>query len=117
MDNCGPHDTDWQDSKDQFMIFALPRNCSSIHRPMDMEIITVRKTLYRTQMFRNIAKDLKSLQKQRDDINSLQSVLNGMTEVYDPHMLDVATLVKSSWDEVLDATNFRCWIKSESLPT
>lgn len=42
--------------------------------------------------------------------------MKGLLEGYDPHMLDVAQLVKASWDAVSEMTIARYWFKSAMLP-
>lgn len=116
MDNCGPHGSDLNDPREQIQIFTLPPNCTSVHQPMDMGIIAAWKKLYRYEMLHQILKDVETRQKRREDSIAMPPGMRGLSEGFDPHMLDVTNLVKETWDLVSKETVVRCWLKSRCLP-
>lgn len=42
--------------------------------------------------------------------------MKGIEEGYDPHMLDISTITKQSWEDVPLATIARYWVKAHILP-
>lgn len=59
---------------------------------MEVGLITVCKTLYRSQMFRFIMHDFEARQEHRDEIDSQQWIgINGIADACNPHMLDLPT--------------------------
>ena len=46
----------------------------------------------------------------------MKAGMRGLDEGYDPHMLDVADLVKQAWEGVSEKTIARCWVKADILP-
>ncbi len=56
-------------------------------------------------------RDIKSRAERRAFYQGRTYGINGMAQVYDPHMLDAANLAKLSWDNVSRMTNARCWVK------
>ena len=116
MDNCGPHGTDLVDIRVQVQLFTLPPNCTALHQPMDLGIISAWKIYYRSMLFREIVKDLETRQERRDATSVLVRGMRGLAEGHEPHMLDVASLSNLAWQKVTDVTIARCWLKSKSLP-
>lgn len=61
-------------------------------------------------------KDIETRQSRRDQFENIQRGMRGLSEGFDPHMLDVAEMVSKSWKEVSEECVARCWIKSKALP-
>lgn len=117
IDVCGPHGADLTDPKEQITIVTLPPNCTSVHQQMDMmDIITAWKKSYRELMLCEIERDAALRQGRRDESSSLRAGMKGLAEGFDPHMLDVANLIKTSWNQVSDMAIARSWIKAKFLP-
>lgn len=89
-------------------LYLHPITHKSIHQPMDLGIISAGKTLYRSQMLRSTMAQLESRQLCRGQSDALQTGVQGMSEWFDPHMFDISTMVKSSWDMDSEATVARC---------
>ena len=94
---------------------TLSPNCTSLHQPMDMGIISTWKLKYRSLLIRAIVEDLETRQQQLDYSTALNQGIRGLSEGHDPHLLDVAKMVERSWAQVTLMTIFRCWVKSTVL--
>ena len=116
MDNCGLHGAELSDPRQKVTIMTLPPNCTSLHQPMEMGIISTWKLKYRSLLIRAIVEDLETLQQRRDDSTTLKQGMRGLSEGHDPHLLDVAKMVEKSWAQVTVMTICRCWVKSAVLP-
>lgn len=79
-------------------------------------IICAWKLRYRSLLIRSIVEDLESGEQRCDDSQTLTQDMQGLTEGHDPHMLDVARMVKKSWTEVTELTICKCGIKSDVWP-
>lgn len=116
VDNSGPHGSDLEDPRGQVTIIALPPNCTARHHPMYMGVISTWKRNYRIVLLRNLLLDIETRSERKLQNVGLKPGMKGMKEGYDPHLLDVTTMVKESWDQVSAATIARCWIQSQILP-
>lgn len=113
MDNCCPHGADISDIREQIETLTLPPNCTNVHQLMDMCIIAAWKKRYLYHILRQIMSELESRQELRDNCSSVLAGMRGMTEGFDPHILDVTSMVKDSWDEVFKKKILWCFIKAE----
>ena len=115
MDNCGPHGSDVGDPNGQVDIYLMPPNCTALHQPMDMGIISAWKRKYKSLMLTEIARNLENRTELRAQAHQLRAGMRGMSHGYDPNMLDVAEMVHHSWKSVSEMTIARCWAKSNIL--
>lgn len=116
MDHWGPHGADLFDYKQQVTIHTLPTNSASIHRPMGMGVIATFKLQYRRHLLSRIKANIKERRALREAAGTLREDMRGLNEGHDPHMLNVAQLVKQAWDEIPERTIARCWVKADILP-
>lgn len=95
MDNCGSHGDDLTDGVKQVRIFSLPPNCSSLHQPMDMGVITPWKARYHHTLLRDMIMTLETREERKKMAIDckLKPGMKGFNEGHDPHMLDVSEMV------------------------
>lgn len=89
MHNSKPHGTDFINPKGQVSIFTLPPNSTTIHQPIHLDIISVRKSHYRRLPAKEIAGSLEVQQARWDSSRALKTDMHGLDESHDPHLLDV----------------------------
>ena len=116
MQNCGPHGTDLSDHREQVEIFTLPPKCTAKLQPMDMCVIAAFKLRYRRLFLARIIATIEERDEVRAAAKNMKAGMRGLDEGYDPHMLDVADLVKQPWEGVSEKTIAQCWIKADILP-
>lgn len=114
MVNCGPQRTDISDHRDQMKVLCLPPNCSRLHQPMGLELISCWKQLYRSMMLRKIVTEIETRHARCDSTASLSAGMQGFKEKYKPHMLDVATSVDTICWNVDEFARYR--VKANVLP-
>lgn len=59
-------------------------------------------------MLQKTTSELESRKERRGNCSSTPAVMHGMTEGFDPHMLDVTSMVEDSWAQVSKETTARC---------
>lgn len=96
-DNAGS-DSGLQEVREQVSIIPLPPSVTSVHQPMYMGVISQWKQIYRRHMIRELVRDIESRAERRALSQGRADGMNGLTEGYDPHILDVANLAKLSWE-------------------
>ena len=118
MDNCGSHGKDLVDIREQVTIFTLPPNCTSVHQPRDMGVISAWKSRYHHTLLRDriVTMETREQRKRMAIMNKLTAGMRGLGEGHDPHMLDVSELVACTWKQVSERTISRCWIKLDIIP-
>lgn len=116
MDSCVPHDADIKNFFERIGILSHSYNCTSIHQPLEMGFIAALKKRYRYYMLCKTMVDLESRNERRDNKATVPAEMCGLSECYDPQMLDVTTIVKHSWHQVSKYTIVLCWVKAKALP-
>lgn len=94
LDNCEPHGDDIEDSMKQISIWLLHPNCTTLHQPIDTSIIVSWKALHRRELVRYLMAYFESRQERRDSNKPLMNGTKGLVERFEPHIHDVARLVK-----------------------
>ena len=115
MENCDPHSSDVGSPGGQVDIYLMLSNCTALHQPMDMGIISAWKK-YKSLMLTEIARNLENRTELRAQVHQPRAGMRGMLHGYDLNMLDVAKMVQHSWKTVSEMTIARCWAKSNILP-
>lgn len=116
MDICGPYGSDLSDPKEEINISTLATNCSATHQPMEMGIISTWKQLYRSTLLRTILINMETWSERKEANKGLKEAIIVMHEGFDPHLQDVANMVKERWDNLSDRTISRCWVRAKILP-
>lgn len=115
MDNCGIHSTDISGCRGQISTICLPPNCTSVHQQMDLGSIENWKKIYRKKLWKCIVNNLECSKKPRDESSSLKAGMKGLSEGFDPHILDVCVIDEERWAPVTQETDVSCRIKANVL--
>lgn len=83
---------------------------------MNKWIISTWKRNYRSIRLKNPLLDIETHSQRKEWNKGLNSGLKGISEVYDPHLLDVSKIVKESGNKASEMKVASCWIKYKILP-
>ncbi len=97
-------------------VILIPPNTTSHFQPLDQGIISVLKQRYRTLLINKYIDKIDNLQQLRTDGSAKTAGTAGLEFAMDPHLRDVATLLKSVWDQFNPQAVINCFVKSKILP-
>jgi DDE superfamily endonuclease len=92
MDNCAGHNPAIVDPTGQVSVFFFPPNCTSVHQPLDQEIISSFKTLYKTEVVKALVDSYTSHSLR--ETNEIHAGRRGVKDAFLPNILDAANFIK-----------------------
>lgn len=102
MDGCASHSDDLVGPKGQVTVMTYPPNYTSKHQPMDMDIISVTKRLYRLKLLRihvsttAHVRDLREQAKEQKMVASMAGFAKGHS--FNPR--DAAEILRDAWNDI-----------------
>lgn len=105
-----------QDIQGQVRIAHFPRNSATIHQPVERGIITAWKALYKHCLLKDVAQEVETRNNRRLHAENLLPELRGLTEGYEPNLLEVSELIHTTWNELSLPNIINCWLRADILP-
>ena len=103
-----------QDSQVEWIL--LPPNCTSVHQPMDQDVIAALKHRYKSQLLQVMVKNLERYDELRQLGASITAGLRGLQHGYPANLLDASIMAHEAWEDLSQVTMVNCWLKSNILP-
>ena len=106
LDYASLHGKDLTDTRGEVRTLKLLRNVTSVHQLMT-GVINARKKLYRERILRGVVLNIENRAERGRLKKHIRADMCGIREGHEPHILDVAKIVKPALDDFTQTTFVR----------